>query len=88
MIAGLFALAWEWPLPIIVPETAFHRSIAGRLAVYPLLALLAALLYQGTNAAIYYVVGLLMYFWAYSEGETVCMPWKLPETRSARGGPA
>lgn len=79
LLAGLFALAWEYPLPILMPNTAFHRSIAARLALYPVVTLLAALLYQGTNAAIYYLVGIALYFWAYSEGEMVCMPWKVPE---------
>lgn len=37
-----------------------------------MVALAAALLYQGSNAAIYYVVGMIVYFWAYSEGE-VCL---------------
>lgn len=66
-------VCWEYPLPLLIPNTAFHRSIAARLALYPLAILAAALLYQGTNAAIYYLVGLAMYFWAYSEGE-VCNP--------------
>ncbi|TGZ83548.1 hypothetical protein EX30DRAFT_84855 [Ascodesmis nigricans] len=85
LIGGLFALAWEWPLPWLIPNTAFHRSIAARLAIYPVVALLAALLYQGTNAALYYVVGMGVYFWAYSEGEVVCMPWKVPEKSRETG---
>lgn len=36
---------------------------------YPLAALSAALLYQATNPAIYYMIGMGVYFWAYSEGE-------------------
>ncbi|KAF8539405.1 hypothetical protein BDD12DRAFT_737237 [Trichophaea hybrida] len=83
ILFGLMGLAWEWPLPIIIPKSAFHRSIGARLAIYPLSVFVAILLYQGTNAAIYYLVGLALYFWAYSEGEIVCMPWKLPER--ARG---
>jgi len=81
VIMGLVGLAWEYPLPFLIPNTAFHRSIAARLAIYPISVLLAVLLYQGTNAAIYYLVGIGIYFWAYSEGETVCMPWKLPDRR-------
>lgn len=46
-----------------------HRSIEVRLVVLPLAALAGALLYQGTNPAIYYVVGMVVYFWAFSEGE-------------------
>lgn len=73
ILFGILGVCWEYPLPLFVPNTAFHRSIAARLAIYPLSILAAALLYQGTNAAIYYLVGLGIYFWAYSEGE-VCLP--------------
>lgn len=79
ILFGLLGLAWEYPLPLLVPNTAFHRSIAARLALYPISVFAAILLYQGTNAAIYYLVGIALYFWAYSEGEIVCMPWKLPQ---------
>jgi len=79
ILFGLLGLAWEYPLPLLIPNTAFHRSIAARLAIYPISVFVAILLYQGTNAAIYYIVGVALYFWAYSEGEIVCMPWKLPE---------
>lgn len=61
-------LALEWPLPMLA-GSSIHRSVEARLALIPLVALLAALLYQGANAAVYYVVGLCAYFWAYSEGE-------------------
>lgn len=69
ILMGLFGLMWEYPLPILIPNTAIHRSIAARLAVYPISIILAALIYQGTNAAIYYLVGVIIYFWGYSEGE-------------------
>lgn len=65
---GLVITAWEWPLGMIA-TTALHRSIEARLVVYPLAALSAALLYQATNPAIYYTIGIVIYFWAYSEGE-------------------
>jgi hypothetical protein len=67
---GLIGLAWEWPLKPFA-GTYLHRSIETRLVVYPLSALFAALLYQGTDPALYYLVGISVYFWAYSEGE-VC----------------
>jgi len=82
IVMGLIGLAWEYPLPVLVPGSMLHRSIAARLVVYPISVLVAVLLYQGTNAAIYYMVGLGIYFWAYSEGEIVCMPWKVPERES------
>ena len=35
----------------------------------PLMSLGAALMYQSMDPALYYLVGLFGYFWAYSEGE-------------------
>ncbi|KAG0638588.1 hypothetical protein HOY80DRAFT_1001695 [Tuber brumale] len=88
LLMGIIGVCWEYPLPLFIPNTALHRSIAARLTIYPLSVLCAALLYQGTNAAIYYLVGILIYFWAYSDGEIVCMPWKVPERPRPANGPA
>ena len=77
LIMGLFGLAYEWPLSFIA-GTAFHRSIEARLVIYPLSALIALLIYQGTNSGLYYIVGMIAYFWAYSEGE-VCYAY--PESK-------
>ncbi|KAL6713942.1 hypothetical protein ACLMJK_008436 [Lecanora helva] len=64
-----------------------HRSISARLLVYPLNALAALLLYQGTNAGLYYIIGMGVYFWAFSEGEVVMgTPWSLPKKKSGRRG--
>ena len=68
IVLGVIGLAWEWPLPLLA-GTAFHRSIEARLLVYPLSALCALLIYQGTNSGLYYIIGMGAYFWAYSEGE-------------------
>lgn len=68
LIMGLIGLAWEWPLKPLAGSLP-HRSIECRLVIYPLSTLFAALLYQGTDPAIYYLVGIGVYFWAYSEGE-------------------
>ncbi|OOQ87018.1 protein PRO41 [Penicillium brasilianum] len=82
LLMGLIGLAWEWPLRPLAGSLP-HRSIEIRLIVYPLSALFAALLYQGTDPALYYLIGIGVYFWAYSEGEIVCPePWTLPK-RSA-----
>jgi hypothetical protein len=70
LVFGIACLAYEWPLKFI-SGTTFHRSIEVRLMLLPLLALAAVIIYQGTNAAIYYLIGVVVYFWAYSEGE-VC----------------
>ncbi|KAJ5174286.1 uncharacterized protein N7482_000163 [Penicillium canariense] len=79
LVMGLIGLAWEWPLRPLAGSFP-HRSIEFRLVVYPLSATLAALLYQGTDPALYYLIGIGVYFWAYSEGEIVCPePWTLPK---------
>ncbi|KAI1459065.1 hypothetical protein F4805DRAFT_99997 [Annulohypoxylon moriforme] len=85
LILGLAILAWEWPLGLIA-GSAIHRSIEARLATFPLASLAAVLIYQGTNPAIYYLVAMIVYFVAYSEGEIVCAkPWTLPQ-RGRSGG--
>ncbi|KNG87556.1 putative mismatch-specific thymine-DNA glycosylase [Aspergillus nomiae NRRL 13137] len=84
LLLGLLGLAWEWPLKYFA-GTLPHRSIEFRLILYPLSALLSMLLYQGTDPAIYYLVGIGVYFWAYSEGEVVCaVPWTLPKRNSLK----
>ncbi|CZS97637.1 hypothetical protein WAI453_008755 [Rhynchosporium graminicola] len=79
VVLGIILLAWEWPLGFLA-GSAMHRSIEARLVILPLAALSALLIYQGTNAGIYYMIGMGVYFWAYSEGETVvAKPWSLPQ---------
>jgi len=73
LVLGIIILLWEWPLGLIA-ETALHRSIEARLVIFPIAALAAALLYQATNPALYYVIGMGVYFWAYSEGEVGFYP--------------
>lgn len=74
-ILGLLIFAWEWPLhPVVKMLPGLHRSMEARLVVYPLAALAGALMYQGTNSALYYIVGVIVYFWAYSEGEVRLLP--------------
>lgn len=68
LLLGILGLAWEWPLPLLA-GTGLHRSIEARLIMYPLSALCALLIYQGTNSGLYYIIGMMAYFWAYSEGE-------------------
>ncbi|OTB06664.1 hypothetical protein M426DRAFT_9442 [Hypoxylon sp. CI-4A] len=84
LLFGIFIFAWEWPLGLIA-GSALHRSMEARLASFPLASLAAILIYQGTNPAIYYIVAMMVYFWAYSEGEIICAkPWTLPQR--GRGG--
>ncbi|RMD41027.1 hypothetical protein DV735_g4095, partial [Chaetothyriales sp. CBS 134920] len=87
LLLSLLGLAWEWPLaPLVKAVPSAHRSIEARLVILPLSALAAVLLYQATNAALYYLIGMGVYFWAFCEGETVCPePWTLPK-RTPRTG--
>lgn len=84
---GLLALAWEWPLPLFtyfIPSV--HRSIEARLVIYPLAALSALLLYQATNAGLYYLIGTGVLFWGFCEGESSIAPepWTLPKRPDVR----
>ena len=72
-MAGLIVLAWEWPLKHVA-RTAMHRMIAPRLIVLPFATLAAALLYQATDPAIYYLIGIGLYLWAYHSGEVSFIP--------------
>ncbi|CAF9903694.1 MAG: hypothetical protein GOMPHAMPRED_000500 [Gomphillus americanus] len=84
LIFGIIGLAWEWPLGFI-SGSIVHRSIEARLVAYPLFALACILQYQATNAGLYYLIGMGIYFWAFAEGETICpVPWTLPK-RSTGG---
>ena len=67
-------VALEWPLGFLA-GSAIHRSIEARLVALPMAALVAALLYQATNPAIYYTIAMVVYFWAYSEGEVCFDIW-------------
>jgi hypothetical protein len=78
LLFGILIFCWEWPLGLFT-RSALHRSIEMRLLVYPLSALVALLLYQGTNAGLYYIIGMSVYFWAFAEGEV-----SLLNTRSLR----
>jgi thymine-DNA glycosylase len=68
LVLGITALAWEWPLKPLAGSLP-HRSIVARLLIYPLSALTCALMYQTGDVAVYYLIGIAIYFWAYSEGE-------------------
>jgi hypothetical protein len=72
LIFGFINLAWEWPLEFLA-GTAIHRSLELRILLLPLSSLTAVLLYQGTNPAMYYLIGCGMYFWAYTQGEVCCI---------------
>lgn len=68
LVIGFLTLAYEWPLNYVA-GTSIHRSLEVRLMWLPLASLTSILLYQATNASLYYFIGIIVYFWAYSEGE-------------------
>ncbi|KAI9704022.1 MAG: hypothetical protein M1820_005643 [Bogoriella megaspora] len=79
LLLGIVGLCYEYPLPFL-KEMEIYKSFEVRLLFFPMSALCAALLYQGTNPALYYIIGIGVYFWAYSEGEVICPePWMLPK---------
>lgn len=72
LLAGGLVLSWEWPL-----SSRLFRNVKARLYVLPMVSIVAALLYQGTNPALYYIIGACIYFWGYVEGEVLLSaPWE------------
>jgi hypothetical protein len=67
-IFGICTLLFEWPIKPIA-GSSIHQSIEFRLMLFPLLALAAFVMYQSTNAGIYYIVAEIIYFWAFYDGE-------------------
>ena len=51
-----------------------HRRIVPRLIVLPFASLAATLLYQATDPAMYYLIGIGVYLWAYYSGEVSFCP--------------
>lgn len=83
LLLACLSLAYEWPLKYLA-GTTLHKSIEARMMWLPLCSLASILLYQGTNPALYYLIGCGVYFWAYTEGEVslatgdvACGLWKL-----------
>ena len=68
LVFGILMLGLEWPVNFIA-GTAIQRSLEFRISILPLFALAASLLYQATNPAIWYTIGMVIYLIAYSEGE-------------------
>lgn len=83
LLFGIISLLWEWPLKFWqFPESKLHKSMEARIMLYPLFAVAAIMMYQSTNPAIYYMVGVGVYFWAYSEGEVSMAAFSKLETEA------
>lgn len=84
ILLALAMLAWEWPLGLIA-DTFVQRSVELRIVMIPMCAMLAVLLYQGTPPALYYLIGLGVYCWGYTDGEVICpQPWTVPKRRRVK----
>ena len=68
MVLAILTFAYEWPLKYIA-GSKIHTSLEARLLWLPLVCLSSVLLYQATNAALYYLIATGIYFWAFCEGE-------------------
>jgi hypothetical protein len=68
LVLGIITLAYEWPLKFVA-GTAIHQSLEVRMVWLPFVSLSSVMLYQATNPALYYLIGLTVYCWAYTEGE-------------------
>lgn len=60
LLSGIAVLLLEWPLPFL-KDTALQRAFAVRFAVYPIIATVALLQYQCTNASFYLLIGTAYY---------------------------
>ncbi|CAK3770586.1 uncharacterized protein RCC_08267 [Lecanosticta acicola] len=84
LVVAFISLAYEWPLKYVA-GTSIQRSLEVRLMWLPLASLTSILLYQATNPALYYFIGMVVYLWAYGEGEVICaVPWTLPKRADRR----
>jgi hypothetical protein len=78
---SLLCLAWEWPLKPLA-KMKWHASIEARLLIYPISIIASVLMYQGTNAALFYLISVSIWFWARWDEEIVCpVPWTVPDRR-------
>jgi len=70
LLHAAFMLALEWPLPFL-KDLAIRRSFALKAVLLVMQAALAILFYQGTNVAIYSLIGAIGYARAQALGETM-----------------
>jgi len=70
LLAGIFILVLEWPLPFL-QGLAFQRAFSVRFALYPIIAAVALIQYQCTNASFYLLIGTAVYFQAWAEKEII-----------------
>lgn len=81
MIIAIFLCALEYPLPLLKPFR-IYRSWVVRIVLIVAMSFLAALFYQGTNAAIWGLVAVFAYSRAQIKGEIM---EEAKENRGQRG---
>jgi len=55
LLSGLFVLLLEWPLPML-NDSMVQRAFSIRFALYPIIAIIALIQYQCTNASFYLLI--------------------------------
>lgn len=61
-------LGWEWPIDLFAGSRNY-QSLQGRLIAILFAGLMASLIYQGMDVAVYYFIGGGVYYWAHVSGE-------------------
>ena len=68
LITAMFVIMWQMPFPCLA-SVAFHRRMVALCVLLPCAFLFSALLYQGTEPAVFYLVSFVLYFLAYKDQE-------------------
>jgi hypothetical protein len=66
---GLTTVAFELPLFKFVARSPWHRYILPRVVGYMVTGVVALLLYQTSEAGVYYLIGTGLYLWGFLCGE-------------------
>ncbi|KAK6842255.1 hypothetical protein PG987_003115 [Apiospora arundinis] len=76
-------MAWEWPIHSCA-QLRFYVYPQAHAVIFLVAAVPASLLYQGTNAALYYIIAAAFYWWSCYEGEIISpQPWRCTEEESS-----
>ncbi|KAI0550145.1 hypothetical protein F4679DRAFT_583881 [Xylaria curta] len=80
LLCAVAVLGLEWPWRPLA-RTPLHESVCFHIFASVLSLFPAVILYQGTNAALYYAVGAAVFAWGYASGEKSIEP--IPWTKRA-----
>lgn len=73
ILGSVLVVIFEWPLNI-VRKTNVYRSFVIRFLVLPIIATMALFLHQGTDSAIFYLIGIGVYIYAWKSGKVDIFP--------------